>query len=102
MIDLHGPLLLEILFQNNPTLQKLRRDKIRALHKADFITCAGEKQRYYFEAWLLMAGFDLCQDVIRTIPVSLSPELPDHRSEGASHRLCSAACFCPGKIRCWA
>lgn len=82
VIDFHGPLLLEVQFQNNPTLDHLKREKITALHKADFFTCAGEYQRYYFESWLMMAGFDLRQDVITSIPVSLSPDLPQHTNEG--------------------
>jgi glycosyltransferase involved in cell wall biosynthesis len=84
VIDLHGPLLLETQFQANPALEKLRQDKIMALHRSDFFTCAGEKQRYYFEAWLLMAGFDLRQDIIHSIPVSLSPEFPERKSQGES------------------
>ncbi len=82
VIDFHGPMLLEIQFQENPLLDQLKQEKIAALHKADFFTCAGEKQRYYFESWLLMAGFDLRQEVIRTIPVSLDPELPAHTPQG--------------------
>lgn len=78
VIDFHGPLLLETQFQDNPVLEKLKREKIQALHKADFFTCAGEKQKYYFEPWLMLAGFDLRQNVIAPIPVSLSPELPQH------------------------
>lgn len=79
VIDFHGPLLLETQFQDNPVLEKLKRAKIQALHKADFFTCAGEKQKYYFEPWLMLAGFDLRQDVIAPIPVSLAPELPQHQ-----------------------
>lgn len=82
VIDLHGSLLLETQFQENPAVEKLRQDKIMALHKADFFTCAGERQKYYFQAWLLLAGFDLRQDLIRSIPVSLSPEFPKHQSQG--------------------
>lgn len=82
VIDCHGPLLMETLFQENPTQEKLRADKIRALHKADFVTCASHKQRYYFQAWLMLAGFDLRQSVIDVIPVSLSPDLPAHDSQG--------------------
>lgn len=82
VIDFHGPMLLEIQFQHNPLLDQLKQEKIAALHKADFFTCAGEKQRYYFESWLIMAGFDLRQEVIRSIPVSLSSELPEHKSQG--------------------
>ena len=82
VIDFHGPLLLETQFQDNPTLEKLQRDKITALHKADFFTCAGEKQRHYFFPWLMLAGCDLREDLIHTIPVSLSPDLPTHASAG--------------------
>ena len=82
VIDFHGPLLLETQFQANPALERLRRDKIRALHKADFFTCAGEKQRYYFFPWLMLAGCDLRDELIQAIPVSLSPDLPAHQSEG--------------------
>ena len=82
VIDFHGPLLLETQFQANPALERLRRDKIRALHKADFFTCAGEKQRYYFFPWLMLAGCDLRGELIQAIPVSLSPDLPAHQSEG--------------------
>lgn len=81
VIDLHGPLLLEVLFQDNPALDGLRRAKINALRKADFFTCAGSNQKYYFQAWLLMAGHDLRQPVIEVIPVSVSPELPPHGSD---------------------
>ncbi|MBD3306101.1 glycosyltransferase [candidate division KSB3 bacterium] len=82
VIDFHGPLLLETQFQANPAVDKLKREKILALRNADFFTCAGEKQRYYFQAWLMMAGFDLRQDLIASIPVSLSPDLPKHQSQG--------------------
>ncbi len=82
VIDLHGPLLLEVLFQEHPAFATLQQDKLTALQRADFFTCAGEKQRYYFESWLLMAGVDLRQDVLRVIPVSLSPDLPAHASCG--------------------
>ena len=82
VIDFHGPLLLETQFQANPALERLRCDKIRALHKADFFTCAGEKQRYYFFPWLMLAGCDLRDELIQAIPVSLSPDLPAHQSEG--------------------
>lgn len=82
VIDFHGPMLLEVQFQANPALEKLRREKIAAIHKADFFTCAGEKQRYYFFPWLMLAGFDLREDLIQAIPVSLSPDLPEHKRQG--------------------
>lgn len=82
VIDFHGPLLLETQFQENPALEELKRKKILALHKADFFTCAGKRQKYYFQPWLMLAGFDLRQQIIEVIPVSLSPELPRHESQG--------------------
>ena len=82
VIDLHGPLLLETLYQNHPQYEQLAAQKIDALSRADFITCAGEEQRKYFYPWLLLAGFDLREDVIAPIPVSLSPDLPSHKAEG--------------------
>lgn len=75
-IDFHGPLLLETLYQDLPHYEGLRQLKIQTLAKADFFTCAGERQRHYFYPWLIQAGFDLRQDLIQVIPVSLSPEVP--------------------------
>jgi len=82
VIDFHGPLLLETQFQENPALEELKWEKILAIHKADFFTCSGERQKYYFQPWLMLAGFDLRQQIIEVIPVSLSPELPRHKSQG--------------------
>ena len=82
VIDLHGPLLLETLYQNHPHYEELAEQKIAALSRADFITCAGEEQRKYFYPWLILAGFDLREPVIAPVPVSLSPDLPPHEPEG--------------------
>lgn len=82
VIDFHGPLLIETLFQENPALEELKWEKILSIHKADFFTCSGERQKYYFQPWLMLAGFDLRQPIIEVVPVSLSPELPRHESQG--------------------
>ena len=82
VIDLHGPLLLETLYQNHPDYEDLAGQKIQALSRADFITCAGDEQRKYFYPWLMLAGFDLREPAIAAVPVSLSPDLPPHRAEG--------------------
>lgn len=79
VIDFHGPLMLETLYQDLPHYEGLRQTKILTLAKADFFTCAGERQRHYFYPWLIQAGFDLRQDLIQVIPVSLSPEVPARR-----------------------
>ncbi|PIE29850.1 hypothetical protein CSA57_06045 [candidate division KSB3 bacterium] len=81
VIDFHGPLLLETQFQENPMLNRLGQEKIAALQKADFFTCAGEIQRHYFFPWLMMAGCNLREDLIQVVPVSLSPDLPRHHSQ---------------------
>jgi glycosyltransferase involved in cell wall biosynthesis len=78
VIDFHGPLLLETLYQDLPRYESMRQTKIQTLAKADFFTCAGQRQRHYFYPWLMQAGFDLRQDLIEVIPVSLSPETPVH------------------------
>lgn len=82
VIDLHGPLLLETLYQSHADYEALARQKIAALGRADFVTCAGEFQRTYFYPWLLLAGFDLRDPSIAAVPVSLSPILPPHQPTG--------------------
>lgn len=76
VIDFHGPHILERLFQNFGEVSSNGLSKIEALRKADFFTCAGEKQKLYFLSWLLMSGIDLTTERIASIPVCLSPELP--------------------------
>jgi glycosyltransferase involved in cell wall biosynthesis len=82
VIDLHGPLLLETLYQSHADYEHLARQKIAALARSDFVTCAGELQQHYFYPWLMLAGFDLREPSIAAIPVSLSPDLPPHDPAG--------------------
>ncbi len=77
VIDFHGPHILERLFQNFGDVSSNGLSKIEALRKADFFTCAGEKQKLYFLSWLLMSGIDLTTPRIVSIPVCLSPDLPE-------------------------
>jgi hypothetical protein len=77
IIDFHGPHMLERAFQGLGRAGSNALTKIEALRKADFFTCAGEKQRLYFLAWLLASGIDISQPRIASIPVCLSPELPE-------------------------
>jgi glycosyltransferase involved in cell wall biosynthesis len=76
VIDFHGPMMLELLYQDLPNYAALRRKKLSILPKADLFTCAGEFQRHYFYSWLIECGFDVRDDLIKVIPVSLSPEIP--------------------------
>ena len=77
VIDFHGPHMLERAFQGLNHTGSNALTKIEALRKADFFTCAGEKQRLYFLAWLLASGIDISQPRIASVPVCLSPELPE-------------------------
>jgi hypothetical protein len=76
VIDFHGPHMLERAFQGLERAGSNALVKIEALRKADYFTCAGEKQRLYFLAWLLASGIDVTQPCIASIPVCLSPDLP--------------------------
>jgi hypothetical protein len=77
-LDFHGPLLLETLFRRPETLQTFVPLKLQALAKADFFTCASNRQRYYYAGLLLAAGVDLREPPIAVVPFSMPPDLP-HR-----------------------
>ncbi|HSN76944.1 MAG TPA: glycosyltransferase [Anaerolineae bacterium] len=95
VIDFHGPLLLETLYQDSPHFDSLRQFKVRTLAKADYFTCAGEQQRHYFYSWLLMAGFDVREDVIGVIPVSMPPDAPQRMSASDSLTFVYGGVFLP-------
>lgn len=74
-VDVAGPVLLEFLYQGTDKARDLAPKKPRGLALADFVTCAGERQRAYFYAWLALAGFtpdDLAARVA-TVPISAAP-----------------------------
>ncbi len=75
-LDLHGPILLETMYQDNPNYDSLKRMKIEAFHKGDFFTCPAERQQFYFYSWMMLSGCDLRSTRIEVIPISLSPDLP--------------------------
>jgi GT2 family glycosyltransferase len=81
VLDQHGPHMLERKYQNFGDYESNAKQKIDALKKADFFTCAGHKQRTYFLKWLEDAGWSdqECQEMCAPIPVSLSPELPERQ-----------------------
>lgn len=77
VIDFHGPVMLESLYQDRADYQHLFMEKLRVVaEKGNYFTCAGENQRHYFYAWLMMAGFDVREDLIGVVPVCVSPEQP--------------------------
>lgn len=83
ILDQHGPHLLEREYQKFGDPEENVQSKLRTLRKADFFTCAGEKQMTYFQAWLERAGWTEQERHERTaaIPISLSPNLPEHNPQ---------------------
>ena len=77
-LDLHGPVLLEIASHDRQRAQALIDQKVRAFRRADFLSCAGKRQRAYFYAWMLLAGYDLRESTVAVIPVALAPTAPEH------------------------
>jgi glycosyltransferase involved in cell wall biosynthesis len=85
VVDFHGPLMLETHFREPKYVEQMVGVKLACLSRADYFTCAGTKQLYYYLAWLLIAGIDVHEFPISVIPFSLSPDLPNHSYE--SHEL---------------
>ncbi len=84
ILDQHGPHFLEREYQGFGESDDNARRKLSALRKADFFTCAGERQLRYFQSWLERAGWTETERQERSaaIPVSLAPELPAHSPDG--------------------
>ena len=78
VVDQHGPHILEREVQQYGELNSNVEEKVDALRRADFFTCAGERQLAYFRVWLQLAGWSTRDRELRAaaIPMSLSPELP--------------------------
>ncbi|HET8626928.1 MAG TPA: glycosyltransferase [Thermomicrobiales bacterium] len=85
-VDVAGPVLLEFLYQGAAKGAALAHRKPLGLAHADFVTCAGERQRAYFYPWLLLAGFapDDLRDRVAVVPISAAPGgayRPRHNAE---------------------
>lgn len=76
VLDQHGPHLLERGFQKHLDESTNTAEKLRGLSKADFFTCAGERQRRYFLPWLQRAGFEDPEGDSAVMPVSLGGQWP--------------------------
>ncbi|MGN6697562.1 MAG: glycosyltransferase [Thermomicrobiales bacterium] len=74
-VDVAGPVLLEFLHQGKQKGLDLAARKPQGLALADFVVCAGERQRAYFAAWLLIAGFTPqdCATRLATMIMSAPP-----------------------------
>jgi len=80
-VDFHGPLIMEMAYQEREDYTFFLGQKVSALAKADFFTCAGFRQQQYFRAWLLASGIDVFDGKPHTIPISLSPQCPEMKKE---------------------
>jgi hypothetical protein len=81
VVDQHGPHILERDFQKYQNYETNAQEKRGSLSRADFFTCAGQKQLLYFLPWLMESGFSLEEKKLAVIPVSLSPDLPPHHPQ---------------------
>jgi GT2 family glycosyltransferase/glycosyltransferase involved in cell wall biosynthesis len=81
ILDQHGPHLIERELQGFGKMEGNVRCKLNALRKADYFTCAGNRQYKYFQSWLEHAGWTEQErrDRSAAIPVSMPPELPERR-----------------------
>lgn len=88
-VDLAGPLLLEFLAQSPEKGVALAHLKTAALAQADFVICAGERQRPYFQPWLLLGGFspDDCLTRLGVVPISCDPRQEPHAPPNAEPRI---------------
>lgn len=101
VIDLHGPALLETLYQNNPELNEFIVHKLHAFRQADLFTCAGALQKHYWYPWLTMAEHDVRRDILRVVPLSLSPDMPG-RKPSEEVTLVYGGFFLPWQDPVWA
>jgi glycosyltransferase involved in cell wall biosynthesis len=76
VIDFHGPSIIEMEIMKNPLLWLFKRLKLESIAKADYFTCAGEYQKNYFFAWLVLAGVRVERDPIGVVHVGMPPEMP--------------------------
>ncbi len=85
VVDLAGPLLLEFLAQDPAKGAALAHLKTAALAAADYVTCAGERQRPYFAPWLLLGGFTPADCLARlgVVPISCDPTQEPHAPPNA-------------------
>ncbi|MGA3085868.1 MAG: glycosyltransferase family 4 protein [Thermodesulfobacteriota bacterium] len=102
-IDFHGPDVMEaeqMVKRTEPAARfMVRRNralaKLKTISEADFFTCAGQRQRYYFMAFLLMAGVALDDAEVHYMPVAMSADLPPHEADLEHRSIIFAGGFYP-------
>jgi hypothetical protein len=79
-VDVAGPVLLEFIAQGGDKAAALAHYKTAGLARADYVTCAGDRQRPYFYPWLILAGFapEDCLARFGVVPISCDPATPPH------------------------
>lgn len=92
IFDLHGPQILEQFYKQEDWQLNIQQ-KINRFKQADFFTCAGERQKYYFFPFIMQAGIFPDQSKIATIPISLSPKLSRHKYPKQPHFVCGGGFF---------
>lgn len=82
--DLCGPQLLEMRYKGERDPSVGGQVKIDRLARADLVILGGERQRYYFLPYLLLAGYAIDEIMdLPVIPLALDPELPALPRRGA-------------------
>jgi glycosyltransferase involved in cell wall biosynthesis len=98
-LDFHGPDIIEFeqMVRGSQPFGRYDRalSKLKAIAEADFFTCAGRRQRYYFLAFLLMGGVTLNDLEIHYMPVAMSGELPPHQPDLEHRSIIFAGGFYP-------
>ena len=77
VLDLHGSLILENAYRRHRSWTSNAAAKIKALRRADLVTCPGDRQLAYFMPWLMMSGADPTDMPVEVVPVSMPPEQPE-------------------------
>ncbi len=97
-VDLAGPVLVEFLAQDPAKGTALAHLKTAALRQADYVTCAGERQRPYFQPWLLLGGFtpEDCLARLGVVPIGCDPQPAPEQEPATEPRLLFA-----GTIAAW-
>ena len=98
-VDFHGPDIMEaeqIMKDSQPMLRYHRaKSKLKTITEADFFTCAGRRQRYYFMAFLLMAGVALEDLQVHFMPMAMPDELPSREPDIKNPSVIFAGGFYP-------
>jgi len=98
-MDFHGPDLMEyerIACKPHALARfAITTQKVLNIGQGDFFTCAGNRQRYYFMAFLMMAGVDVSDLEIHYMPVAMSSDLPGRDPDLSRKSILFAGGFYP-------